>query len=56
MIKCIYTVYNVVNDSYLLLNFDVSLLRKDIRPCCVIDDVSCVCDGTTPGPLYVLLA
>lgn len=29
-------------DSYLLLNFDVSLLRKDMRPCWLIDDVSWV--------------
>ena len=33
-------------DEYLLLNLEVSLLRKDIRPDCPIADVSCACDGT----------
>ena len=38
-------------NTHLLLNLDVSLLKKDIR-CGPMAEVSCVCVGTAPGPLY----
>ncbi len=36
----------------LRLNLDVSLLKKDMRPCGPIAEVSCEVSGTAPGPLY----